>query len=147
MKKQILNIVATISFLFVVSAVSAYAQAPDLKANIPFDFQINGKVMKAGEYTIFEPVSPKGLVIIRGGEKVSAAASLVYTVDSEKVADQTQLVFRRYGDQYFLSQMTVKGMAHNRELPTTKAERELKNTRHLAGNKSEPQIVTVAIAQ
>ncbi|MBL8191027.1 MAG: hypothetical protein JNK38_23615 [Acidobacteria bacterium] len=146
MKKQIMNIVATISFLFVMSAISAYAQTPALKANIPFDFQINGKVMKAGEYTISEPVSPKGLVIIRGGQKASSASSLFYTVD-ENVADQTKLVFRRYGDQYFLTQMTIKGMARNRELPTTKAERELINARFLAGNKAEPKVVIVAIAQ
>lgn len=146
MKKHILSIVASISFLFVVSAVMVYAQAPVLKANIPFDFQVNGKVMKAGEYAISEPVSPKGLVIIRGSQKVSAAA-IAYAVDANQTADRTQLVFRRYGDQYFLAQMTIKGMARNRELPPTKAERELINTRHLAGNKAEPQIVTVATAQ
>ncbi len=147
MKKQILNIVATISFLFIVSAVSAYAQSPELKANVPFDFQVNGKVMKAGEYTISDPVSPRGMVIIRGGEKVSAAAAMTYNADSEKVADQTKLVFRRYGNQYFLAQMITKGTTQNRELPVTKAERELIHTRHLAGNKTEPQTVTVALAQ
>ena len=119
MKNRVMSIVATVSFLFVVSAVSAFAQAPDLqapdlKANIPFDFQVNGKTMNAGEYHISEPVSPKGVVIIRGGEKVSAVASLVRAGESKKMANKTQLVFRRYGDQYFLAQMAIQGTTRTR---------------------------------
>ncbi len=150
MKKQIMNIVAAISFLFMVSAVSAYAQAPEMKANIPFDFQIQGKVMSAGAYTFTEPISQKNLLIIRGDQKDSAAATIAYFVDAEKQANGTKLVFRRYGDQYFLAQLIFKDSAKNRELPTTKAERAIvkeMRARHLAGNQVEPQIVTITAAQ
>ena len=94
MKKQIMTVVAAISFLFVLSAVTAFAQTPTLKANIPFDFQVNGKAMTAGEYTIGEPTSPRSTIIIRGGQKASAAASLVQAVHSKKAHNATQLVFR-----------------------------------------------------
>ncbi|MEK7833150.1 MAG: hypothetical protein AAB401_18820 [Acidobacteriota bacterium] len=150
MKKQIMKVVAAISFLFVLSAVSAFAQTPKLKANIPFDFQVNGKAMTAGEYTVAEPASPRGAVIIRGGQKTSAAVSLVRTVDASKTHNATQLVFRRYGNHYFLAQMCIKGQTAAMELPTSKAERNLVREltgRNLANNKVEPEIVTVALAQ
>lgn len=150
MKKQIMSYVATIGFLFVSSAVFAFAQTPSLKANIPFDFQVNGKTMTAGQYTIAEPTSPRGTVIIRGGQKISAAASLFKAVDASKANTATQLVFRRYGNHYFLAQMQVKGHNSAMELPTSKAERNVARElggRNLANNKVEPEIVTVALVQ
>lgn len=150
MKKQIMSYVATISFLFVLSAVSAFAQSPTLKANIPFDFQINGKAMTAGEYTIAEPASPRGTVIIRGGQKKSAAAAIFQAVEANKTSPATQLVFHRYGNEYFLAQMQVKGQTAAMELPTSKAERNLVKElrgRNLANNKVKPEIVTVAVVQ
>lgn len=150
MKKQIMNYVATIGFLFVLSAVSAFAQTTSLKANIPFDFQVNGKAMASGQYTIAEPAAPRGTIIIRGGNQTSAAVSLVLTTDTRKAHNETQLVFRRYGNHYFLAQMQVKGQTSAMELPTSKAERDLVKElggRNLANNKVEPEIVTVALVQ
>jgi len=150
MKKQIMNYVAAISFLFVLSSVSAFAQTPTLTANIPFDFQVNGKAMAAGKYTVAEPALPRGTVIIRGIEKPSPAMAFSRRVEDNKAAATTQLVFHRYGNEYFLAKMQVKGQTAGLEFPTTKAERKLikeLSGRHLANNKVEPEIVTVALAQ
>ncbi len=150
MKKQILNYVAAISFLFVLSAVSAFAQSPTFKANVPFDFQVNGKTMTAGEYIIAEPVSPRGTIMIRGGQQFSAAVAIFKTIEAKKPANATQLVFRRYGNEYFLAQMQVNHQSTAMELPTTKAERNLVKElggRHLANNNVQPEIVTVVLAQ
>ena len=150
MKKQILNYVAAISFLFVLSAVSAFAQAPTFKANIPFDFQVNGKTMTAGQYVIAEPTSPRGTITIRGGQQFSAAVAIFQNIEAKKPANATQLVFRHYGNQYFLVQMQMNRQTGALELPTTKAERNLVKElggRHLANNNVRPEIVTVALAQ
>lgn len=150
MKKQILNYVAAISFLFVLSAVSAFAQSPVFKANIPFDFQVNGKTLAAGQYVITEPTSPHGTITIRGGQKLSTAVAIYQNVEAKKPANATQLVFRRYGNEYFLAQMQVNRQTGAMELPVTKAERNLVKElggRHLANNKVLPEIVTVALAQ
>ncbi|MFN0108211.1 MAG: hypothetical protein ACKVZH_05090 [Blastocatellia bacterium] len=150
MKKQFINAVAAISFLFVLSAVTTFAQTPALKASIPFDFQINGKAMTAGQYTIAEPNSPRGTIIVRGGEKTSAAVAIFRAENTKTANAETKLVFRRYGNHYFLTQMTVKGQTTAMELPETKAERAVArelNGRNLAGNKVTPEIVTVALAR
>src|SRR5438309_1549636 len=53
MKKQILMIVATIGFTFVLAGVSVNAQTHGkLAANIPFDFYAGNQKFTAGEYTI-----------------------------------------------------------------------------------------------
>ncbi|MBS1786925.1 MAG: hypothetical protein JST85_04350 [Acidobacteria bacterium] len=150
MKKQMMNFVATIGFLFVLSSVSAFAQTPALTANVPFDFQVNGKTMVAGKYTIAEPSAPRGTVIIRSIDWKSPAVSIFQKVDDKQAATTTQLVFHRYGDKYFLAKMQIEGQTEAMQLPTSKAERELVKElsgRHLANNKVEPEIVTVALVQ
>lgn len=150
MKKQIMSFVATIGFLFVVSSISAFAQTPLVKANIPFDFQVNGKAMAAGEYTIVQPTSPADTIIVRSVQKPSPALAIFRRTASTEVATKSQLVFRRYGNQYFMANMQVQGVAGNLELLTTKAERNLVKElsgRFLANNKVEPELVTVALTQ
>lgn len=148
MKKQILNFVATIGFLFVLSSISAFAQVPALTANVPFDFQVNGKTMAAGKYTIAEPAAPRGTLIIRTIAWKSPAVSIFQKVDDKQAATATQLVFHRYGDKYFLAKMQIQGQKEAMQLPTSKSERDLVQElsgRHLANNKVQPEIVTVAL--
>ena len=143
MKKQTLMIVAAVGFLIAMSAVSAFAQTTNLaNAQVPFDFNVNSKTLPAGKYTIAKPAT-NGVIIVRSGEKKSAAASLAATTTQATPA--TRLVFHRYGSQYFLAKIEVEG-SNGLELPKTKAERNTAkqaNERHLAKNNGEPEIVTV----
>ena len=150
MKKQIMNFVATIGFLFVLSSISTFAQTPALTANVPFEFQVNGKTMAAGKYTIAEPTAPRGTVIIRSIEWKSPVVSIFQNVDDKQAATTTQLVFHRYGEKYFLAKMQIKGRSEAMQLPTSAAERDLvkeSSGRDLANKKVEPEIVTVALVQ
>ena len=44
---------------------------------------------------------------------------------SLKPADKTKLVFNRYGNHYFLSEIWVNGATRGRQLPKTSREKEL----------------------
>ena len=55
-----------------------------------------------------------------------------------------RLIFNRYGDQYFLTQVWVGGDIDGRELPKFRRERHLAK-QYLAKNVSVPQIVLVAV--
>jgi hypothetical protein len=46
-------------------------------------------------------------------------------VEKIEAPSQTKLVFRRYGDRYFLYQIWVEGNNRGRELPMTPLEKEL----------------------
>ena len=112
--------------------------------------QVNGKAMAAGEYTIVQPTSPADTIIVRSVQKPSPALAIFRRTASTEVATKSQLVFRRYGNQYFMANMQVQGVAGNLELLTTKAERNLVKElsgRFLANNKVEPELVTVALTQ
>jgi hypothetical protein len=66
-------------------------------------------------------------------------------VEARREQDQTKLVFHRYGDQYFLSQVWTAGESDVRELWKSRAERELikRRANHLAKNAVEPEVVRI----
>jgi hypothetical protein len=108
-----------------------------LRANIPFDFAVSGKTMPAGTYTIAGlPVA--GLVQV---SKSNGTHESVYfnTIDSKMSAADAQptLAFRRYGNQYFLAEISRGDGTLILGLPLSRPERELVRT-------SSPQLVTLA---
>jgi hypothetical protein len=127
MKKQLLSFLGTLGLLMV--AASAFAQNIHVRANVPFSFSIDKGTLPAGQYEIRAIDAAGGHVLaINNGEAkmgrmfltnpVSRAASLAYP-------ENAKLVFKRYGDQYFLSQIWVPGSNTGRELPTSVREAEL----------------------
>lgn len=59
MKKQISNLIAAISFVFLFTVVSANAQSDGkLVAHVPFDFYVQGQKLQAGDYMI-KSVNPR----------------------------------------------------------------------------------------
>lgn len=123
MKKQILSLVGVLSL--VLAAGSAFAQSQEVRANIPFDFVVSKTTMPAGTYSISRIASSSDAVVVRGLN--CKAAKLVGTMKqgSAKINDRSKLVFRRYGDRYFLSQIWVEGTDHVRVLPKTNLESEV----------------------
>lgn len=142
MRKQILNVVVTLSVIATLSIAVFAALNNKVKANVPFDFMVNGKTLPAGQYVI-ESRSGQNLLMIRSWEAKQDVG--VITMRFE-VKDDTepQLVFHRYGNQYFLAQ--VIGDTSGSELPKSKAEREAAKAGrdHLAMKDAEPEIVRVS---
>jgi hypothetical protein len=140
MRKQILNVVVTLSVITILSVAAVAGLSLKLEANIPFDFMVNGKTLPAGHYTV-EQGSTQNVLVIRNWETNQAAGAI--TQRCEVGADsQPQLIFRRYGDQYFLAKVLGDTGA---ELMKSKAEREAAKARrdNLAMN-AEPEIVKVS---
>lgn len=83
------------------SAMNSTALA---KANVPFEFVVNGKAMPAGEYT-FSPSGTAGVIAIQGGKKggrILAVGGRVYT---SPVQDAPRLVFVKKNGRMHLSQV------------------------------------------
>jgi hypothetical protein len=122
MKKQIVPLLALVVAL---AAGSAYAQlgAPNgVKANIPFNFTINKTSFPAGQYTV-KSSGTMGTLVIRGENSTQMVST--HGVTAGKPSGTSKLIFHRYGDQYFLSQIWVEGSDSGRELPRTRVEKEL----------------------
>jgi hypothetical protein len=122
MKKQLF---ALVGLGLLLTAVSVSAQTLPVKANVPFNFMANKATMPAGEYTIEALISSSRGLLIRGSDPQVEAIVLTGPCESLNAAPQTKLVFHRYGDRYFLSQIWVQGDKTGHQLPKTKREAEV----------------------
>ncbi len=141
MKKQILNVVVTLSVIAALSIAGFAAFEKRVEANIPFDFMVGGEKLSAGKYTV-EIAGALKVVMVRNWKTKRAAGALTHALEV-RADSKPQLVFRRYGNQYFLAK--VISYSSGVELPKSKAEREAAKAKRdlLAMNDAEPEIVTV----
>jgi len=126
--KNKLSIVCVVLSLFVVLATArAFAQTEGrITTNIPFAFVAGNKVLPAGEYTIQRgvPEDPE-LLLIRSADNRVALFLNVEDTYARQTPTETKLIFNRIGDEYFLSRIWVAGVQVGREVPRSRAEREL----------------------
>lgn len=102
------------------------AQTVNLKANIPFDFQVGDKLMPAGPY---EVRGEGKVLIVRPANPVDAEQPLVTVLTlaalDNKLRDLARLEFKRYENTYFLRSIWDQGSADGRELVPDAREKEL----------------------
>jgi hypothetical protein len=125
-------------------AGSAHAQAiAVVEAKIPFDFVAEDRKLPAGEYRI-EPVFKGRLDRLMIRRKDGGAVTTVLTLPSQanELQTETRLIFHRYGNQYFLSQIWTSGQKLGRELLVGRAEQEVAKQ-----NGSEKRLTVVAVKQ
>ena len=122
MKKQLL---ALVGLGLLLATASASAQTAPLKANIPFNFIVNKTTLPAGEYTLQRLGSSQTIMLIQNTESQITKVVLPNACASQHPSERTKLVFRRYGDRYFLAQIWTAGANRGRELPKSKLETEV----------------------
>ena len=119
-----------------VSCLSAQSDHKTITA-VPFDFMVGSQHMAAGTYDV---TTDQSKVLIRGEENGSASFAIAFWAYADKTQERAKLVFKRYGDRYFLSQVWYPGTNQGRELGISKVEREL------ARNSDKPEIVALIAA-
>jgi hypothetical protein len=107
----------------ILQASLAFAQQTTLIADIPFDFVVKNTTMPAGQYTI-SGMNNK-VLLISSRDWHHRMYVTTDGVDSAKLPTDNKLVFNRYGDEYFLEQIWVAGVAQGDRLPLSSREREL----------------------
>lgn len=115
--------IALYAAMLLTAAVSiAQTRRGDVVADIPFPFVVNGQTLPAGHYIVSRVAD--NTLSIQGSMHLGMFVS---TNSSQRSASDNscKLVFHRYGDSYFLSQVWAAGNAHGRELLRSRAEREL----------------------
>ena len=116
------------AMMIIAASVSANAQSLNyrLTANIPFDFSVGGEKLPAGKYWINRAQQSNGdtVVQIRSTDLHSNLVRFTIPVLASVPAKNSSLVFRRYGEEYFLAEIWPMGSETGRELPKTRAERE-----------------------
>ena len=137
MKRQIANLIGVFAMLL---ATGANAQTLQVKANVPFDFVVEKATMPAGDYSIEALSSSSKALTIRNRDAGIQKLTLSNSASSVDFSQETRLVFHRYGDVYFLSQIWVQGANEGRELRMTRREIEL-------AKNATPELVVLAALQ
>jgi hypothetical protein len=146
LKKQILSIVSTLALIVPMSIIGFAGLSGRVSANIPFDFVVGNKEFKAGRYSVdrLSASNTSDTLIIRSADNSEAANFNVNRV-SGKGESQARLVFRRYGNQYFLGQIFDGESKEGYGLQKSKAEREAAKKRDIiTQNAVATEAVTVA---
>lgn len=144
MRKKVFTTALTCGLLAVLAAATAYAQMPgtSLRATIPFDFSVRGKILPAGDYEIKRITDgPEGLIISSLTDTHDRAIFQTLPVEAKTALSNAEIVFRKYGDSYFLSEVFNGGEQTGRELLPSRQERSLR--REMASNKVEPETVAL----
>lgn len=106
MKATILRLTVMMA-LALAFAVSAQAQtAQNFKTfSVPFSFNVGNKVLPAGEYKI--TADNQVIRVQKTDGKANAVALSQRTRKTNESDVEPKLTFRRYGDQYYLSQILL----------------------------------------
>lgn len=114
------------------SVALSQTRVGDVTVDVPFAFSVAEQTLPAGHYI----VAPMGDTIRIFNSQ--ARGLYVPTHSAMRTAsDGTKLVFHRYGDTYFLSEVWVTGDTTGRQLFRSRAERES------AARKAEMELAVV----
>ncbi len=140
MKTRALVMAGVMALTAVATTRVAQAQEP-LAVNIPFDFVAGNMQLPAGEYMVKVSAPTHTLILI--SRKDSTASGFINTnaAVSNEPQSESKLVFNRYGDRYFLSQVWTEGNSQGRQLLKSAREKEMSQ---IAKNETRGQVTLVA---
>jgi hypothetical protein len=120
MKTTLRNIAMTIGLTAVLGTATLFAQTRST-ANIPFDFQIMGKTVPAGQYIVKLVPEHRTLVF----ENVATGHSSLVTVYAYKsgTLDKPKLTFLHNGERYTLQSAWFAGVRDGYGVPQGKRDR------------------------
>jgi hypothetical protein len=122
MKRNFFGILITMTLALLINVpLSAQTIA---RATIPFDFTVGQTQMSAGTYEI-SPLA-HAAIVIRDSKAAKSVLIMVRSERSRNSDSRAKLVFNRYGDKYFLSQVSRGFGAGVMQLPTSKLEKEVR---------------------
>jgi len=141
MKMRALVMAGVMALTAVASTRVAQAQEP-IVVNIPFDFVAGGKTLPAGEYSVKVSAGPVQTLLLIDRQDASSSAFMgTNAIIASEPKANSKLVFNRYGDRYFLSQVWTAGNSRGRLLLKSDREKEIAQT---AKFETQGQVTLVA---
>lgn len=142
MKNKVTTIIAVVGLFLTLAVVSVSAQTPTgAEVSIPFDFSAGKASLKAGTYVIIRK-SDRMLQIRRANEKKTILVNAPLTIGSQDSRSGERLVFNRYGDEYFLTQVWFTADQGKQLWPSNA---ETSAARQLAKRNMKPERVEIAV--
>jgi hypothetical protein len=107
-----------------------------MKVDVPFAFAAEGQTLPAGEYLVLTVTPERSIRIVSSDGKHSAVVTTLPNYASSP-SENSRLVFHRYGDEYFLTQVWTAGQNVARNPLSTKRAMEI------ASSGGKPQTFTI----
>jgi len=125
------------------AALTTKAQSTNgLRANVPFEFNVGDETLQAGKISVREIGMPSsGAFAVSNLDTGQHAIRLAHAATGSKENDRAKLVFRRYGNRYYLAQVWVPGY-NAQAFGKSKSERSLERDTMLSKN-STTELVTI----
>jgi len=131
---------ALITICLLLTAITLVAQTTPsqrlMTVNIPFAFSVENHSLPEGEYLVLTVTPERSIRIISTDGKHSAVVDTLPNYASAP-SENSRLVFHRYGDEYFLTQVWAVGQNVARNPLSTKRAMEI------ASSGGKPQTFTV----
>jgi len=132
--RQLLSLFAGLALALTIGASNAKAQiVGDMVAKVPFEFHAGNSDFPAGEYRI-RSVDDSGLDVMQISTMDGSRSALFQVQESDAAATPTksELIFNKYGDQYFLAKLYDEGERIGSEVLKTRDEERISKNVALA---------------
>jgi hypothetical protein len=146
MKNLVMKSIAIMGLFFMLAMGSVQAQTPNsAEVDIPFDFSAGKTSLKAGAYRIKKRAG-NVLAITSADGKTTSLLDAPLTIGSRDFKAGSRLVFNRYDNQFFLSQVWLSAET-GRQLFTSGAETRAAREYKLAKKNAKPERVEIAVSK
>jgi hypothetical protein len=112
--------IALLTIASFVTAGSALAADRGVEAKVPFDFTVGSHLLPAGTYTIASHSS--NVIELRNAEGRIVATTVALSAHDDAKGNG-DLVFDRYGNKYFLSEVLCPAASMSAKIPASKMEK------------------------
>ena len=143
MRKHVLWLALIFMAVYASAAVSTQAQhANGVRGDVPFDFIVGNTTIPAGKISVRRPTSSEaGALSISNLDSGQYSLRMGRTMLGTDISGQGKLVFRKYGNRYYLAQVWIPDQLAWEVLKSTD-ERAVEREMRVAKN-SKPELVTV----
>ena len=132
--RQRLSFLVLSVFALTIFVGKAHAQiVGDLEADIPFQFHVGNTELPAGDYRI-QMLDDSNLTVMKITSADGSASALfqVHDFDAKSAPTRSELIFNKYGNDYFLSKLFDEGDPSGSELIESRAEKQISKGTALA---------------
>ena len=125
--RQLLLSFMALFFALTIYPSKAHAQIiGELEANIPFQFHAGNAKFPAGKYLIHVLDNTDLTVMeIRSADGSTSALFEVHDAEANSAPGKSELIFNKYGNDYFLSKLFDEGDPSGSELIESRAEKQI----------------------
>jgi hypothetical protein len=130
MKKQSF-VMASLLVLSSMAATQVARAQEAMAVNIPFAFVAGNATLPAGEYRVETLNRNSAVLSIHCSDPSASAMVITNAAQAKELNSESKLVFNRYGNRYFLSQVWKAGSIRGRQLLKSPREKEVAQSARL----------------